>query len=79
MRVFVKLYGNLREAFPDYQHSQGMQVEIPEKATVKQLLASLDLTRVQGAVVIMGGRVLQEEDEIPAGVPVSIFQALQGG
>lgn len=79
MKVCVKLYGNLRQRFPDYQHSQGKEVQLPEKATVEDLLATLDMTGSRGVVVIVEGRVLKVEDKIRSGVPVSVFQSIKGG
>jgi sulfur carrier protein ThiS len=79
MKVWVKLYGNLREQFPGYRHSQGMEVELPEGATVKDLLATLDMSARRGVVVIVEGRVLDVGDGIRSGIPVSVFQTIQGG
>ncbi len=79
MKVWVKLYGNLRQQFPYYQHSRGMEVEIPERATVKDLLTFLDFSKSRGVVVIVEGRVLKSEDEIRCGVPVNVFQSIKGG
>jgi sulfur carrier protein ThiS len=79
MKVRVKLYGTLSQGFPGYQHSQGMEVEIPEGATVKDLLALLEISESQGAAVIVEGRILKADDKIPGGVPVSILQAIGGG
>ena len=41
MKVNVKLYGTLSKAFPEYRHSLGMDVDIPQGATVDDLLALL--------------------------------------
>ena len=79
MKVWVKLYGNLRQQFPGYRHSRGMEVEIPERATVKDLLTFLDFSKSRGVVVIVEGRVLKSEDEIRCGVPVNVFQSIKGG
>ena len=79
MKVRVKLYGTWRERFPDYQHSQGIEVEIPEGATVQDLLALLEISESQGAVVIMEGRVLKPDDQMRCGVPVDVFQSIRGG
>jgi len=79
MKVRVNLYGTFRRRFPDYQHSQGIEVEIPDEATVKDLLALLEISESQGAVVIMEGRILGAGDEILPGVPVNVFQAIRGG
>ena len=79
MKVKVKLYGTLSQRFPGYQHSQGIEVEIPEGATVKDLLALLEISESQGAVVIMEGRILKAGDKVRGGVPVNVLQAMRGG
>ena len=79
MKVRVRLFGTFRQRFPGYQHSQGMEVEIPEGAMVKDLLTLLDLSGSQGAVVIAEGRVLKADDRLQPGVPVDVMQAMGGG
>jgi sulfur carrier protein ThiS len=79
MKMRVKLYGTLSKRFPDYQHSRGIEVEIPDGATVKDLLALLEIPESQGAVVALEGRILKGDDKIRSGVPVNIFQPLAGG
>ena len=79
MKMRVKLYGTLSQRFPGYQHSQGIEVEIPDGATVKDLLALLEISESQGAAVIIGGRVLKADDEMPHGVPVNVLQVISGG
>ena len=79
MRMRVKLYGTLSQQFPDYRHSQGIEVEIADGATVKNLLALLEISESQGPVVAMEGRVLKADDKMPRGVPVNIFQSIHGG
>ena len=79
MKMRVKLYGTLSQHFPGYQHSQGVEVEIPDGAMVKDLLALLEISESQGAVVIVEGRVLKADDKMRCGVPVSVFQTIQGG
>ena len=79
MKVRVKLFGTLSQGFPGYQRSQGLEVEIPEGATVKDLLAHLEISESQGAVVIAEGRVLKADDKMPQGVLVNVLQAIGGG
>ena len=79
MKVRVKLYGTLSQGFPGYQHSQGMEVEIPEGATVKDLFALLEISESRGAVVVAEGRILKAEDKMRRGVPVNVLQAIGGG
>ncbi len=79
MKVQVRLYGTLSQRFPNYQLSQGIEVEIPDGATAKDLLALLEIPESQRAVVVVEGRVLKADDELPGRVPVSVLQAIGGG
>jgi sulfur carrier protein ThiS len=79
MKIAVKLYGTLRQRFPDYQNEKGIEVEIPDEATASDLLALLEIPESRGAVVIMKGQVLKSDDRIHRGVPVTVVQALFGG
>jgi sulfur carrier protein ThiS len=79
MKVRVRLYGTLSQCIPGYQHSQGIEVEIPDGATAEDLLALLEIPESQGAVVVAEGRVLKADDRIGCGVPVAVMQAIGGG
>ena len=79
MKVKVSLYGTLGQNMPGYRHSQGIEVEIPDGATVKDLLAHLEILESLGAVVIVEGKILNGDDVIMGEVPVNILQAIRGG
>jgi sulfur carrier protein ThiS len=79
MNVQVKLYGTLGQRFPGYQPSQGIEVDIPGGTTVRDFLALLGISESQRVVVIVEGRILKADDEIPRRVPVSVLQAIHGG
>ena len=79
MKVRVKLYGTLSQRFPGYRHSEGLEVELPEGATVKDLLALLETSESQGIAVIAKDRILKADDKIQSGVPVNVLQAIYGG
>ncbi len=79
MKLKVKLYGTLSQRFPGYQHSQGIEVDIPDGATVKDLLALLEISESRRAVVIAEGRILKADDKMRRGVPVNVLQAIYGG
>jgi sulfur carrier protein ThiS len=79
MKVTVKLYGTLRQRFPGYRYSEGLEVEIPDGATVKDLLALLEIPESLGTVVIMEGRILKADENIRDGVTVNILQSIYGG
>ena len=79
MKVKVKLYGTLSLHVPEYKPSQGIEVEIPDGATVKDLLAHLKNLETRGAVVIANGRVLKADDKVQDGSSLDVFQSIQGG
>ena len=79
MRITAKLFGTLSQQFPDYRRSEGIEVEIPDGATVNDLLAQLGISESKKAVVAMEGRILKGDDTIRHGVPVQIFNAIHGG
>lgn len=79
MKVRVNLYGTLRQRFPAYRPSEGIEVDLPEGATVRDLLSLLDIPQSQGAVVIVEGRVLKVGDKLQRGITVNVLQAMGGG
>jgi sulfur carrier protein ThiS len=79
MKVKVRLYGTLSQRFPGYRHSEGLEIELPDKAAAKDLLARLEISESGGVVVVMEGRVLKADDKIRRGVPVNVLQAIYGG
>jgi sulfur carrier protein ThiS len=79
MKVRVSVFGTFRQRFSDYQPAQGMEVELPDGATVQDLLGLLDLSGSQGALVIAEGRILKTGERLKRGVPVNVMQAIDGG
>ena len=79
MRIQVKLFGTLSQRYPGYQHEQGLEVEIPDGATAKHLLAHLDIPESRGVAVAVDGRILKADDRIGSGTPVHVLQVLSGG
>jgi sulfur carrier protein ThiS len=79
MKVRVKLYGTWRRQFPDYQHSQGIEIELPDGSRVRDLLARLKISESQGALVSMENRILKADDVMPDGAQVNVLQAVGGG
>ena len=79
MRIRAKLYGTLGRRFPAYEHAQGIEVEIPEGATVKELLALLDIPDSQKPVVAIDGRIRKPDEPIEGGAHVHVFDPIHGG
>ena len=56
-----------------------MDVEIPDGARVKDLLAHLEISKSFGGVVAMEGKLLAEYGKLENGAEVNIFQSVFGG
>ena len=79
MKVKVKLYGTLRRYVPDYRHEDGIEVEIPDGARIKDLLAHLEIPESRGAIIAMEGRIMRPDDKLIEGASVNVLQPVFGG
>lgn len=79
MRIRVKLFGTLSQRYPGYQQARGMEVEIPDGATAKDLLTHLEIPESHGVAVAVDGRILKADDRIGCGALVHVLQVLSGG
>jgi sulfur carrier protein ThiS len=79
VKVKVKLFGTLGQNISGYRQSQEIECEIPDGATVKDLLAHLKIPEFQGAVIIAEGKVLKADDVIQDGAHINVMQAIRGG
>ena len=79
MKVSVNLYGTLNAKIPGYRKSRGFEVELPEGAQVKDLLALLEIPESQKAVVTIEGRIRKASDKIPSGARAQVLQPIHGG
>jgi sulfur carrier protein ThiS len=79
MKINVKLFGTLPQRFPDYNSTQGLEVEIPDGAKVKDLLAHLDISSSDSGFVAVNNQVVRHDDDLKEGASVRIFQRAFGG
>jgi sulfur carrier protein ThiS len=79
MKVTVFLYGTFRQRFKNYQHHKGFDVELPKRASAKDLLSTLGISAKSGAVVIQNGRVLKTNETVQEGTSFNIMQSIHGG
>ena len=79
MKIRVKLFGTLPQRYPDYDSTQGLEVEIPDGARVKDLLAHLELSASDGGLVAIDNLVVPHDHELTDGASVRIFQRAFGG
>lgn len=79
MKIRVRLFGTLGRDFPDYQPATGFEIEIPENATVGDLLAHLKIAESHKPVVAINGRIMKPNDCLQSGTAVQVFQSVFGG
>ena len=79
MKVTVRFFGTLSRKFPGYDPVKGLEVEIPDGARVKDLLAHLGIPEVKGGVAAVEGVILRLEDPLKDGVSVHLLQTVYGG
>jgi sulfur carrier protein ThiS len=79
MKITVKLFGDLKRRFPEYDQHLGLNIDIPEGAKVADLLALLGIATSPAATVIMEGRVLRSEEGLSPGSLLNIFPVMYGG
>ena len=79
MKIRVKLFGTLPQRYPNYDPLQGFELEIPDGAKVKDLLARLEILASDGGLVVVDNLVVQHDDALKESVSVRIFQSVFGG
>ncbi len=79
MNVHVKLYGTLSRLIDNYRPDQGVDVEIPNDGKVEDLLSIMGIPKSDNHVVIMEGRILQQDETLRENATLNILQAFHGG
>jgi sulfur-carrier protein len=79
MKLKVRLFGTLGQRFSGYDPQKGLDVEIPDGARVKDLLAHLGIPETKGEVVAADGKILHLEDPLNEGMSLQLLQAVYGG
>lgn len=79
LRLTVKLYGTLSRSFDDYDHLSGLEVDIPEEASIHDLLDYLNLSSERLGMIYMDGMLLNKKSRLKDGAQIKIFQPISGG
>jgi len=77
--VQVKLFATLRRHFPELGIGEAISVELPDDATVGELVEELDLPDEQVKVVFVNGIVRKEGCLLSDGDEIGIFPPVGGG
>lgn len=84
MKIEVRLFANLRDRFPRAARGRGT-VELPEGASLQDLLDHLEIPERSAQMVLVDGRQVPRDVaartaiRLDAGQAVSIFPPLAGG
>jgi molybdopterin converting factor small subunit len=79
MIVHVKLFATLRRHYPDLKIGEAMPVELPEEATIGDLIKQLRLPKEQVKVVFVNAVVRSREHVLADGDEVGVFPPVGGG
>lgn len=79
MRVRVKLFATLRKYLPAGSAGDTLTVEVPEDATVGDLVARLGIPPDHARMAVAAGAQLDLAARLPAGVEINLFPPLAGG
>ncbi len=79
MKLRVILLGTLGHGRTGYDPSRGLEIEIPDGGTAKDLLGHPDISISKNGVVSVEGRILRPDDGLPNGAVVHVLQPVFGG
>ena len=79
MKVKVRLFGTLGNKFPDHDPLNGFEVELPEDASVGDLLDQLEIPKSKIGLVSVQGRLVKAGKALKPGDFVRIFRPIFGG
>jgi len=79
VRVQIKLFSVLRDYVSNYDPEKGVVADLPDDATVPDLLDHLGIPMSKAPVVICEGRILKSTDTIQPNSTLHIIQPVAGG
>lgn len=79
LRLTVKLYGTLSRSCDEYDHLSGLEVNVPDEASIHDLLDYLNLSSERLGMIYMDGKVLNKKSRLEDGAQIKIFQPISGG
>jgi len=79
MKIQVRLYGTLGNHLPDHDPLNGFEAEIPEDASVGDLLDQLEIPQSRAGLVSVQGRLVKAGKTLKPGDFVRIYRRIFGG
>lgn len=77
--VQVKLFATLRQRYPHLEIGEPVAVELPEGATVRQLLVELQVPDDQVKIVFVNHVICDRDHPLTDGDAVGVFPPVGGG
>lgn len=79
MRVRVKLYASLRKYAPDGSSGSAFEVELPEGATLEELVRGLNIPPDEARIAFINGLICELDHPLKSGDEVGLFPPIAGG
>jgi molybdopterin converting factor small subunit len=79
MRITAKLHGTLRKYLPAGSQGNAMVVEVPDEATVADVVECLSIPRDHARMFVSGDEHLEASSALHDGQELNIFPPLAGG
>ena len=79
MKLNIKLYGTLSRSFDDYDHLSGLDVLLPEKGSIQDLLVYLNILPNRVGMILMDGKPVQKDTQLKNDTQIKILQPIAGG
>jgi molybdopterin converting factor small subunit len=79
VKIAVRLFADLADRFPSASRGQGVTLDVPEDATVADLMRRLALPDGLPRLTLVNGRDATEDQRLRPGDVVSIIPPLAGG
>lgn len=78
MKITVNLFAGL-ENFTDFGKRKGNEIEIEDKATIKELLEILNIPAEKASLIMINGKHQDKEYNLKPDDNVSLFPSIGGG
>ncbi len=79
MMIHVKLLANYREHLPPEAKNGGVELDVPDGATVREAISRFDIPLDDTSVIVLNGLTVNLNTPLKQGDIVSAFSAIAGG
>jgi len=69
----------LSRSFDEYDHLSGLDVRLPEKSGIHDLLVHLNIMPNRVGMILMDGKPVQKDTRLKNGAGIKILQPIAGG